>query len=56
LQEKVLEGEGKTKILLVDVSGFLSETAKDRGSIFREEVPLLSRLKEELQKPRRIEA
>ncbi|MBP9021517.1 MAG: signal peptide peptidase SppA [Syntrophobacterales bacterium] len=50
LQEKVLEGEGKTKILLVDVSGFLSETAKDRGSIFREEVPLLSRLKEELQK------
>jgi protease IV len=50
LREKVIEGEGRTKILLIDISGFISEAEKSRGSILAEEVPLLSRVKEELQK------
>jgi len=50
LREKVIEGEGRTKILLIDISGFISEAEKSRGSMLAEEVPLLSRVKEELQK------
>jgi len=50
LQEKVLEGGGKTKILLVDLSGIISESEKAGPSLWTEEVPLLARLKEELQK------
>lgn len=50
LQENVLEGEGKTKILVMDVAGFISEMEKSRDSLFAEEVPLLARIKEELQK------
>lgn len=50
LREKVIEGEGRTKILLIDISGFISETEKSRGSILAEEVPLLARVKEELGK------
>ncbi len=50
LHEKVIEGEGRPKILLMDVSGFISEAEKNGGSVFAEEVPMLSRIKEELQK------
>jgi len=50
LREKVIEGEGRAKILLVDISGFISEAETSRGSMLAEEVPLLSRVKEELQK------
>jgi protease-4 len=50
LREKVIEGEGRTKILLVDISGFISEADKSRGSMLAEEVPLLARVKEELLK------
>jgi protease-4 len=50
LKEHVIEGEGKTKILMIDVSGAISEKEKSRDSLFAEEVPLLARVKEELQK------
>lgn len=50
LQERVLEGEGKAKILLVDLSGVISESEKSGASLWTEEVPLIARLKEELQK------
>jgi len=50
LREKVVEGEGRTKILLIDISGFITEADRARGSVLTEEVPLLARVKEELQK------
>ena len=50
LREKVIEGEGRTKILLIDISGFISEAERSRGSMLTEEVPLLARVKEELLK------
>jgi protease-4 len=56
LQEKVIEGEGKTKILLMDISGLISETEKNSGSVFAEDVPMLSRIKEELQKAEKDKA
>jgi len=56
LQERLVEGEGKTKILLMDISGLISETEKNRGSVFAEDVPMLSRVKEELQKAERDKA
>lgn len=47
-EEKVLEGEGKAKILLVDISGIIAEKERSRG--FREKTSLVARIKEELQK------
>ncbi len=53
LQEKVLEGEGKPKILLINVNGFISETEKSRGAGFSESVSDIARIREELQKAER---
>ena len=50
LEESVVSGEGKDKILLVDVSGVISE--KERGGIFRlrSEPSLVASVKEQLDK------
>jgi protease-4 len=56
LQEQVLEGDGKTKILLIDISGMISEKEKSQDSLFVEEPPLLARVKEELQKAEKDQA
>jgi protease-4 len=50
LQEQVLEGQGKAKILLVEVSGIISEKPQSKGLGLAEEASLVSRIKEELQK------
>ncbi|MBJ6723440.1 signal peptide peptidase SppA [Geomesophilobacter sediminis] len=47
-QEKVLEGEGTPKILLLDVSGTISE--KKRGTSFRERPSMVGEIKEALKK------
>ena len=49
LQEKVIEGEGPGKVLLMDISGVLTYEEK-KGSSFKEEVNLVARVKEELGK------
>lgn len=46
-KEKVLEGEGKAKLLLIDVSGFISE--KRRGGGLRDKPSLVDEVKEALQ-------
>jgi protease-4 len=48
LQEKVLSGEGKNKILLVNISGVIS--SKESSSLFREGTSTVSRVREELKK------
>ena len=50
LQEKVLEGEGRAKILLLDISGTITEKKRSRGAGFEQEASLVARIKEELQK------
>ena len=50
LQEKVIEGEGPGKILVTDISGVLAYEEKKKESSFREEVNLVTRVKEELGK------
>lgn len=50
LQEQVLEGEGKAKILLVDISGVISDKKNSEGLGFTRAVSLVDRVKEELQK------
>ena len=48
LQEKVLEGEGPGKVLVMDISGVLAYEETKKESSFREEVNLVTRVKEEL--------
>ena len=55
LQERVLEGEGKAKILLVDISSVISEKEKSKGLGLGTEASLVSRIKEELQKAEKDE-
>jgi protease-4 len=50
LQERVLEGEGTAKILLVDISAVISEKEKSKGLGLGTEASLVARIKEELQK------
>jgi protease-4 len=50
LEEKVLEGKGEKKILLLDISGVISEKKESRGLGLRQKASLVDRLKEELQK------
>jgi len=50
LEEKVLEGKGKAKILLVDISGIISEKKESRGLGFSQKISLVARIKEELQR------
>jgi protease IV len=48
LKEKVLEGEGTPKLLLIDVSGVISD--KKKGGGLREKPSLVAEIKEALQK------
>lgn len=48
LEEKVVEGEGKAKILLVDISGVIRDKKRSRGITQR--CSLVARIREELQK------
>lgn len=50
LQEKVLEGEGTSKIVLMEIAGVISEQEKSKKMGFSEEVSLVAQIKEELQK------
>ena len=50
LEEKVIEGEGPGKVLVIDVSGVLSYEEQRRASAFKEEINLVARVKEELEK------
>ena len=53
LEERTVEGSGKTKILLTDISGFLSEEGQTPALVIGApppRVPLLVRLREELKK------
>jgi protease IV len=53
LEERTVEGSGKAKILLTDISGFLSEEGQTSVVVIGtapQRVPLLVRLREELKK------
>jgi len=50
LQEKVVEGEGPGKMLVMDISGVLAYEEKKGEGGFREQINLLPRVKEELEK------
>jgi protease-4 len=49
-EEKVLEGKGEKKILLLDISGVISEKKKSTGLGLTQKASLIDRLKEELQR------
>jgi protease-4 len=49
-EEKVLEGKGEKKVLLLDISGVISEKKQSRGLGLTPKTSLIDRLKEELQK------
>ena len=49
LEETVVSGKGKDKILLVDISGVISSKER-RGGLFQGQSSMVSRLREELQK------
>jgi protease-4 len=49
-EERVLEGKGEKKILLLDISGVISEEKKSTGLGLMQTTSLVDRLKEELQK------
>ncbi len=51
-RERIVEGEGKDKILLLDISGVISEE-KRRNLGFREEMSMVDELKEALKKAER---
>jgi protease IV len=55
LQEKVLEGEGNRKILLMNINGFISESEKSKGIRLGEETSDIARVREELQKAEKDE-
>jgi protease-4 len=50
LQEQVIEGQGKAKILLMGISGIISERKESKGLGFSQKISLVARIKEELQK------
>ncbi|MBW2334183.1 MAG: signal peptide peptidase SppA [Deltaproteobacteria bacterium] len=50
LEEKVLEGKGQAKILLLDISGIISEKKESKGLKKKKKISLVARIKEELQK------
>jgi len=50
LEEQVLEGKGEAKILLLDISGIISEKKESKGLGFSQKISLVARIKEELQK------
>ncbi|KAF0219515.1 MAG: protease [Geobacteraceae bacterium] len=54
LQERVVEGEGRPKVLMLDISGFISEKEKSGGP-FQVTPSIVSTLKEALQKAEKDE-
>jgi protease-4 len=50
LDETVIDGEGRDKILLIDISGVLSTEEKDGAFSFRKEASIVARIREELKK------
>ena len=50
LQEKVIEGDGTAKIVLMEITGIVSEQEKMKRMGFSEEVSLVAQIKEELQR------
>ncbi|UCG13716.1 MAG: signal peptide peptidase SppA [Deltaproteobacteria bacterium] len=50
LEEKVIEGEGPGKVLLMDISGVLRYEEKERLGSFKEPINIVARIKEELDK------
>lgn len=50
LQEKVLEGEGRPKLLVLDITGFISEKGKSGTQLTREAPSPVAQIKEALQK------
>jgi protease-4 len=50
LQEQVLEGDGARKILIIDISGTISEQEKSSGLLGRSEPSMVSKVRESLQK------
>jgi protease IV len=55
LQERVVEGEGTQKILLLDVTGFISEKERSGGQLSPEKPSLVAHMKEALQKAEKDE-
>jgi len=50
LDETVIDGEGRDKILLIDISGVLSTEEKGGAFSFRKEASIVARIREELKK------
>jgi protease-4 len=50
LEEKVVEGEGRPKLLLLDIAGFISEKEPDGAPLARKKPSLVSRVRESLRK------
>jgi protease-4 len=50
LEERVIEGQGPGKVLVMDISGVLAYEEENKKGSFREEVNLVARVKEELSK------
>lgn len=53
LQERTIEGEGTSKLLLIDITGFISE--KERSGGIRERPSMVAEVKETLQKAEKDE-
>ena len=56
LEEQVFQGKGPGKILLVDISGTISEKRKSKGICLAEEMSMVERIKEELNKETLIDS
>ena len=56
LEEKVLEGEGTAKLLVIDVSGTITEQEKSKKIFLEEESSMVSVIKEELLKAEKDKA
>jgi protease-4 len=50
LEEKVIEGKGPGKVLIMDISGVITYEDEDRPGAFKEHIGLVARVKEELRK------
>ncbi len=55
LEEKIIEGEGRPKLLLLDITGFISEKEHVGGHLTREKPSIVSKVKESLRKAEKDE-
>ncbi len=55
LEEKVVEGEGRSKLLLLDIAGFISEKEPDGVHLTKQKPSIVSRVKESLRKAEKDE-